>query len=201
MRSFARLLVAATLVAAMLATSVHAACDVSNCRSCILGKCVYCNDGYYLTDGTCAPCQSEHCTRCQIAGRCLACEAGYSISYIDASDGITISSYGKCAANGSTAEKCGDNCKSCLAGRCLVCNDGYYVSDGTCTSCKAAHCTQCQIAGRCLACDAGYSIAYIQTTNQSTVIDLWGTCAVNGASFASAGVAVAGFAAMLLYIL
>ncbi|KPA83543.1 surface antigen-like protein [Leptomonas pyrrhocoris] len=78
------------------------ACSDPQCTSCIDGTCLYCSKGFYAKDGRCASCEAAHCTHCEISGRCLACDAGYYLRYVNSTENETIISHWGTCINGAT---------------------------------------------------------------------------------------------------
>ncbi|KAK7199461.1 hypothetical protein NESM_000921800 [Novymonas esmeraldas] len=56
-------------------------CPDTHCKSCVGGRCVACEDGYYLNRQTCIACLTENCRQCSDYGLCIWCEDGYRESY------------------------------------------------------------------------------------------------------------------------
>lgn len=202
MHSSARALCIIAVCAALCTIAYGASsCDIDHCESCVNNYCIWCEDGYYASGGTCAAC-TANCRTCGIAGRCTSCNDGYQLSYVISKDSKpTLAKYGSCTAKG-TATTCADpKCTSCLDGLCLYCTSGYYVKDGVCASCETAHCTHCEAAGRCLACDAGYVIKYAEATESEVTISRWGTCSNSVIYFSVSATLVAVLSVLLTLLL
>ena len=96
-----------------------------NCQDPL--NCLSCNNGYYLSNGTCKECTTQYCFNCD-AGKsniCTVCMNGYYLSK-------------------SHCKSCPVNCDICDNGTsCMSCSDGYFLSsDGVCTSCLK-NCDKC----------------------------------------------------------
>ena len=101
---------------------VQRPCAVTNCAVCdttLVDKCVRCEEGYGLVNGTCVKCADPYCRHCDInPSRCAKC--------VDRM--IPDSVTGKCINSGDCSVA---NCKVCDATSavlCNTCNDGYYLS-------------------------------------------------------------------------
>ncbi|KAK7197291.1 hypothetical protein NESM_000675800 [Novymonas esmeraldas] len=72
-------------------------CPDTRCKSCVGGRCVACEDGYYLADGTCTSCKAANCVHCELAGRCITCKHGYRIKFSsNATTGSQVNNFGEC---------------------------------------------------------------------------------------------------------
>ncbi|CAD8156620.1 unnamed protein product [Paramecium pentaurelia] len=114
-------------------------CD-KNCQFCEFGKCIFCQNGFYLQDG-CFQCQyacQQQCQTC-IYGSCILCNE---------EEGWHLTSQGDCQT------VCGDNIVSgieqCDDGNeinydgCYLCN---FICQDACTKCVNGQCYECNTPG------------------------------------------------------
>ncbi|ELP90596.1 serine-threonine protein kinase, putative [Entamoeba invadens IP1] len=167
-------------------------CDVSLGYSMIGGVCVYqkhslfvvnngtveCENGYYLRDKTCEPCD-EGCRVCYLSlvgqmSECDICFEGYSITTDNKckrSDGSLDLNNSRCVNttlyfNGKLCVTCEEHCFVCTDdGICALCQDGYYLyySDKstrvTCKPTPQPHCAF-SVKSRCITCESGYYVSF-----------------------------------------
>ncbi|KAK7198375.1 hypothetical protein NESM_000796800 [Novymonas esmeraldas] len=177
MRSSTYRVCALLLAAISLSVALAAVCNVDGCTNCLFGYCITCESGYYSKGGKCAPCPTQNCRQCAIAGRCSSCKQGYDLSYFGAAaSGSYVSVYGECVP-ASAARTCTDpRCTTCIAGWCAMCQDGFYPKDGVCVTCPTTNCVKCAIMGRCIQCAPGYNLAYASAGIDSVTISRYGEC-------------------------
>lgn len=121
--------------------------QISNCNSLdVDGKCVGCENRFYLQDNSCSPCQRllPNCSFCRsdITSNvlsCMNCETGFFLQ-------------------GNTCKKCSENCNHCTADRCSFCMKGYFFDESArnCIPCSISNCDLCKTATFCESCLPGY---------------------------------------------
>ena len=121
--------------------------DELNCKYKTLASCQKSCDGTCNGSGSCYFCMlslscPDNCKTCNIAGKCTACESGYTLS------------------NGECAEiVCPDNCTSCSSSTtCTGCASGYTLSGGKCVIKCPDNCAYCSSSSSCSTCRSGYSL-------------------------------------------
>ncbi|KAL4506331.1 hypothetical protein ABPG73_017065 [Tetrahymena malaccensis] len=122
-------------------------CD-QTCKTCTLpnlnSACLTCQDGYYLNNNYCLPCQ-QPCQNCQQSpNNCLSCITNYVFN---------TSTY-------SCSPICDVTCQTCSSPNnnlaCLSCFDGYFLSNNQCLPCDSS-CAKCQITPtQCISCSKNY---------------------------------------------
>ena len=81
--------------------------------------CVTCEDGYYVSDGTCYNCQSS-CEKCLSSTSCTKCAATHYLL-----------TNGRCKSLPTNCVEVDSN------GDCTKCEYGYKVMHGTCFECSS----------------------------------------------------------------
>lgn len=128
--------------------SISCVLNVNSCRKVksIIGECVSCYDGYYLSPTfACVQCAFTGCvlTSASVVSNvctCTSCLSGYRL-------------------NGVNCEACTvGNCDLCptVATTCTQCKAGYYLSGGVCAVATAPNCQVATAAATCTSCIAGY---------------------------------------------
>ncbi|ELP89926.1 protein serine/threonine kinase, putative [Entamoeba invadens IP1] len=123
----------------------------TNCAICSGTTCTKCNDGYYLSSGSCSSC-SYRCVTCFGSSytQCYSCKNGYYLK------------------DPNYCYSCSSPCNYCTtATSCVTCNQYYYLSGTSCLSCYSScsycsgpnsnQCTSCRLhyyysSGSCIAC-------------------------------------------------
>lgn len=150
-------------------------CDIFNTRGILIAQA--CDNGYYLKNGKCLPCQS-YCQDCSSLSYCVTCANGFmSIR------GQCILFFCEQMATETTCRKC--KYGFCLSsdGRCYecsslsnTCGNGYYVgADGTSCHRCAAPCLSCGgSATTCNSCLEGYELQGTHTCTIPSCIEMEG---------------------------
>jgi hypothetical protein len=98
-----------------------AACSEAQCTSCVGGTCLYSANGYYLKDGKCVSCGAAHCTHCEAAGRCLACNAGYTLSITEpVNSEISANRWGTCGDGAAVLKADGPRAALTVVALCFL---------------------------------------------------------------------------------
>ncbi|EFO62295.1 VSP [Giardia lamblia P15] len=138
-------------------------CTMNNCKECAeSGKCEICNDGFYLLDEECKPC-NDTCKTCEggmEADKCTSCKSGSALIY--AGNGNTgTCSFGCTPKTGTDPGSC-KACDLTIDGTryCSVCNVGKeYPQNGACAGIRtrASSCQDGNVNnGVCSKCEAGF---------------------------------------------
>ena len=140
-------------------------CDPTYCSG---DGCIKCEDGYYLLDTSCHPCQ-ESCIKCTSYSTCTECEKGRhgaTCSSECKNECLECSSFSQCSEciRGRYGSYCQNYCPlACIdilcnieSGQCLLgCRQGYYVSGDECVECPET-CVRCLNHSHCIDCINGY---------------------------------------------
>lgn len=114
-----------------------------NCKYCAPpeGKCVTCEEGYFLSEGECKKCEVPYCRSCTDEHSCSMCFSNYQLEL------------GKCNYKGTDIDYYDEYISN-------VCMDGFYRnSKGECEKCYLEGCTNsCISSSKCFECDPGYYI-------------------------------------------
>ena len=60
------------VLALLLVCLLAGECGIDDCITCTKGKCIQCDDKFYVSAGSCIPCREEHCLNCN-SQRCFDC--------------------------------------------------------------------------------------------------------------------------------
>lgn len=141
-------------------------CDKS-CKTCTsISQCKDCNDGFFLSNYQCLPCNSM-CKTCKLSeSSCTSCKdkdeligdkcKEFCIEHCASCD-IPCS---KCDSgyflSDSKCEKCDQNCKECSENskKCTSCNPNFTLSLGTCNPTCLEGCVSCEYP--CKSCKPSY---------------------------------------------
>ncbi|EGR31368.1 leishmanolysin family protein, putative, partial [Ichthyophthirius multifiliis] len=127
------------------------------CKLCSFGKCVQCQDSYYLdyVSKQCVSCSSKfsNCLTC-MDNICNQCTTGFSYD-------LKLKQCQKIPdTGGNTGQACSQGCKLCSFGKCVQCQDSYYLDyvSKQCVSCssKFSNCLTC-MDNICNQCTTGFS--------------------------------------------
>lgn len=153
-------------------------CKDEYCKYKTLESCQKSCDGTCSGSGSCYFCMQEfscpaNCKTCNIAGKCTACESGYTLSngecaeivcpdnctFCSSSTTCSICASGYTLNGGKCVLKCPDNCASCSSSTtCTVCAPGYTLSGGKCVVKCPDNCAYCSSPFSCSTCRSGYSL-------------------------------------------
>jgi len=129
--------------------------DIPNCATVDeFGKCTSCENRFYLSEGTCHPCQKAfaNCNFCKTDSStksltCLSCENGYNIVE-------------------NVCKKCPKRCNHCSQDKCFACQKGYFWDEAknSCEKCDLPNCELCKSGSVCDTCLPGFY--YDESLNQ-----------------------------------
>lgn len=115
--------------------------------------CLVCDNGLYMSNGVCMPCDIT-CQTCSSSNpsNCSTC-------------------YPNTFQNGSTCISCSSNCLTCIGisatSNCTSCYPGYSLFLGTCIQGCPMNCLTCSFSENCTMCENGYTL-FNQTSDNYT---------------------------------